>query len=256
MDLIQAAILGIVEGLTEFLPVSSTGHLILTAHILNIPHTNFTKTFEISIQLGSILAVFFLYYEKLLKDWETWKRIILAFIPTGILGFLLYKIIKRFFIGNDLLVVINLIFGGIVLLFIDRFFQKDNGLSDVKELSLKKIPLIGVFQSLAMMPGVSRSAATIIGGMVVGLNRRAAAEFSFLLALPTMLMATSYDLIKSHSEMSFQDWQVLLVGFVFAFFTAFLAIKIFISFISKHSFFIFGIYRIFIGILYFLIFLF
>ncbi|HBT04005.1 MAG: Undecaprenyl-diphosphatase [Thermodesulfobacterium sp. 37_54] len=256
MDLIQAAILGIVEGLTEFLPVSSTGHLILTAHILNIPHTNFTKTFEISIQLGSILAVLSLYYEKLLKDQETWKRIILAFIPTGILGFLLYKIIKRFFIGNDLLVVINLIFGGVVLLFIDRFLQKDNGLSDVKELSLKKIPLIGVFQSLAMMPGVSRSAATIIGGMVVGLNRRAAAEFSFLLALPTMLMATSYDLIKSHSEMSFQDWQVLLVGFVFAFFTAFLAIKIFISFISKHSFFIFGIYRIFIGILYFLIFLF
>jgi undecaprenyl-diphosphatase len=153
-------------------------------------------------------------------------------------------------------VVINLIFGGIVLLFIDRFFQKDNRLSDLKKLSLKKIPLIGVFQSLAMMPGVSRSAATIIGGMVVGLNRRAAAEFSFLLALPTMLMATSYDLIKSHSEMSFQDWQVLLVGFVFAFFTAFLAIKTFISFISKHSFFIFGIYRIFIGILYFLIFLF
>ncbi|QER41931.1 undecaprenyl-diphosphate phosphatase [Thermodesulfobacterium sp. TA1] len=255
MDLIHAAILGIVEGLTEFLPVSSTGHLILTAHILGIPHTNFTKTFEIAIQLGSILAILFLYFERFLKDFETWKRIILAFIPTGVLGFLLYKIIKKFFIGNDLLVVINLILGGVVLLFVDRLFQKGKKMEDVKEVSLKKAPLIGIFQALAMVPGVSRSAATIIGGMLVGLNRKAAAEFSFMLAFPTMFAATSYDLFKSYSEISFQDWQTLLVGFIFAFITALITVKTFLRFIAKHSFFVFGVYRILVGLIYFLVFL-
>jgi undecaprenyl-diphosphatase len=256
MDFFKAAILGIVEGLTEFLPVSSTGHLILTAHILGIPHTNFTKTFEIAIQLGSILAVLFIYFERFLKDSETWKRIILAFIPTGVLGFLLYKVIKKFFIGNDLLVVVNLVVGGLVLLCVDRFFRQEERIADVRGISLKKSFFIGVFQALATVPGVSRSAATIIGGMVVGLNRRAAAEFSFMLAVPTMFAATTYDLLKSRSELSFQDWQILLVGFAFAFFTAMVTVKAFLNFISKHSFFIFGVYRILAGILYFWAFLF
>jgi len=255
MDFSKAIILGIVEGLTEFLPVSSTGHLILTAHILGIPHINFTKTFEIAIQLGSILAVLFLYFERFLKDAETWKRIIIAFIPTGILGFLLYKIIKKFLIGNDLLVVVNLIVGGLVLLGVDRFFRQEEIIADVKRISLKKSFFIGIFQALATVPGVSRSAATIIGGMIAGFNRRAAAEFSFMLAVPTMFAATSYDLLKSRSELSFQDWQILLVGFALAFFTALVTVKTFLNFISKHSFFIFGIYRILVGIIYSWVFL-
>lgn len=253
MEIPQALILGIIEGLTEFLPVSSTGHLILTAYLLNIPHNSFTKTFEISIQLGSILAVFFVYFKKLIKDLETWKRIILAFIPTGILGFLFYKFIKTYLIGNDLVVAISLILGGVVLLFVDRFLGK-KGFSDIKDLEIRKVPMIGVFQSLAMIPGVSRSAATIIGGMLLGLNRRAATEFSFLLALPTIFTATTYDLYKSFSSINLSEWKVLTVGFFAAFITALITVRAFIKFVSRYNFTIFGIYRILVGIVYLVLF--
>lgn len=249
MEIYQAIILGIIEGLTEFLPVSSTGHLILTAYLLKIPHTNFTKTFEISIQLGSILAVVFIYFKKLIKDFETWKRIILAFIPTGFLGLIFYKFIKTYLIGNDLIVSISLITGGLVLLFIDRLVGK-RGFSDVKELEIKKLPLIGVFQSLAMIPGVSRSAATIIGGMVIGLNRKAATEFSFLLAFPTILSATTYDIYKSFNFIDLSEWKILTAGFLAAFLTALITVKAFIKFVSRYSFTIFGFYRILVGIVY------
>ncbi len=251
----EAFILGVVEGLTEFLPVSSTGHLILTAHMLSIAHTHFTKSFEIAIQLGSILAVLFLYAERFLKDSETWKRVILAFIPTGIVGFLLYKIIKGYLIGNDLVVVINLFLGGLVLIFADRYCGKFCYLKDINELPLRRAFLIGIFQSIAVIPGVSRSGATIVGGMLMGLSRRNAAEFSFILAVPTMLAATTYDLIKSGHQFRSSEWELLGIGFLTAFVTALLTVKLFLKFLNSHGFIPFGIYRIAISFLYALIFL-
>ncbi len=250
MNIYQAIILGVVEGLTEFLPVSSTGHLILTAHILGLDHSNFTKSFEIAIQTGAILSVVLLYAKRLLTDWETLKRVIVAFLPTGILGFLLYKLIKTYLIGNDKVVVISLILGGVFLLFVDRVCERFCHIGDVKSISLKRAFIIGLFQSLAMIPGVSRSASTIIGGMLVGLHRKASAEFSFLLAVPTMIIATSYDIYKSHSTFTQSEWHLLAVGFLSAFLTALLAVKVFLRFISVHSFLPFGIYRIVIGFLY------
>ena len=250
MEISQAFILGVVEGLTEFLPVSSTGHLILTAHLLGIPHNTFTKSFEISIQLGSILAVVFLYWRRFLTDLELWKRIAIAFLPTGILGFSLYKFIKGYLIGNDVVVVIALVLGGVFLLFADRVCERFCYLGDARELSYKRAFAIGLFQSLAMVPGVSRSASTIIGGMLMGLNRKASAEFSLLLAVPTMLIATGYDLFKSHGEFQSQDWQVLSVGFITAFVFALISVKALLTFLSRHSFVPFGVYRIVVGLAY------
>ncbi|MFN3976501.1 MAG: undecaprenyl-diphosphatase UppP [Aquificaceae bacterium] len=255
MEIKHALIMGAVEGLTEFLPISSTGHLILTAHILGIPHDTFTKSFEISIQLGAIMAILFLYWQRFLKDIELWKRIFVAFLPTGLLGFTLYKFIKGYLIGNDLVVVIALVLGGVFLLFADRLCERFCYIGDIKDLSYSRAFAIGVFQSIAMIPGVSRSGATIIGGMFMGLNRRASAEFSFLLAVPTMLIATGYDLYKSHESFNFQEWQTLFVGFITAFFFALLSVNILLSFLKKHSFFAFGIYRIAVGLLYAYVFL-
>lgn len=250
MNLEHAFIMGAIEGLTEFLPVSSTGHLILTAHILGIPHNTFTKSFEIAIQLGSILAVALLYWRRFLTDFDLWKRIIVAFLPTGTIGFTLYKLIKGYLIGNDLVVVLALVLGGVFLLFADRVCERFCTIEDIRNLSYKKAVVIGIFQSLAMVPGVSRSASTIIGGMLMGLNRKASAEFSFLLAVPTMLIATSYDLFKSHTEFHSQDWQALSVGFLTAFIFALLSVKTLLTFLSKHSFVPFGIYRILVGLAY------
>ena len=250
MELKEALILGVVEGLTEFLPVSSTGHLILTAHILGIPHDEFTKSFEIAIQLGSILAVILIYFERFVKDLETWKRVILAFIPTGLIGFALYKVIKGFLIGNDLIVVINLFLGGILLILADRYCDRFCYLKDIDKLPLKKAPLIGLFQALAVVPGVSRSGATIVGGMLMGLSRKSAAEFSFILAVPTMLAATGYDLLKTGGRFEGAQWELLGVGFLTAFLTAMLTVKLFLKFLNSHGFTIFGIYRMVVALLY------
>ncbi len=250
MTVKEAIILGIVEGLTEFLPVSSTGHLILTAHLLGIPHTEFTKSFEIAIQLGAILAVSFLYMERFVRDVEAWKRIILAFIPTGVVGLLLYRLIKGVLLGNDLVVVLSLFLGGIVLLVADRYCARSATFRDMDELPLERAFIIGVFQSLAAVPGVSRSGATIIGGMVMGFSRRGAAEFSFVLAVPTMLAATAYDLFKSGSLFLSSQWMVLGVGFFTAFLTAMVTVRLFLRFLGSHGFTIFGIYRIAIALIY------
>lgn len=255
MDIYQAVLLGIVEGLTEFLPVSSTGHLILTAHILGVDNSGFTKSFEIAIQMGAIMSVILLYAKRLSTDYEMWKRILVAFLPTGALGFLLYKLIKTYLIGNDKVVVLSLIIGGIFLLFADKVCERFCYIGDARNLSFKRAFLIGIFQSIAMIPGVSRSASTIIGGMLVGLHRKASAEFSFLLAIPTIIIATSYDVYKSHSTFTHSEWHLLLIGFLSAFFTALLTVKVFLKFISKHSFFPFGIYRIVLGFLYAFLFL-
>lgn len=252
MDLLRAFILGVVEGLTEFLPVSSTGHLILASKLLGVSQDSFTKSFEIAIQLGAILAVVYLYFERLTTDFEALKRVIIAFIPTGLIGFLLYKVVKNFLLGNDMVVVASLILGGLVLLFIDRVMVGFVKIDDVKNLSYVKAMVIGLFQSIAMIPGVSRSASTIIGGMFVGLTRKSATEFSFLLAIPTMVTATFYDLYKSAGSFSLSNWQALIVGFVTSFVTAFFAVKWFISYVSNNNFVPFGVYRIILGIFYIL----
>lgn len=254
MNYWQAIILGIIEGITEFLPISSTGHLILATYIMKIEHTNFVKTFQIFIQLGAILAVLTIYYQKLTKNKEIWKRIFIAFIPTGITGLLLYKLIKKYLIGNDMIVVISLILGGLILIFADKYSQKFSKLEDISKLDLKKSLMIGVFQTLAMIPGVSRSGSTIIGGMLMGLNRKAAAEFSFLLAIPTMLIATSFDLYKSNFSFTLNEWFILMLGFSVSFLCAILTVKALLNFLSKNSFLPFGIYRIILGIVYFLFF--
>ncbi|GAB6072812.1 undecaprenyl-diphosphatase UppP [Venenivibrio stagnispumantis] len=250
MNTIEAFILGVVEGLTEFLPISSTGHLILVSTLLGIVQTENQKAFEVAIQLGSIMAVVFLYFERLIKDKELIKRILIAFIPTGILGFLLYKIIKSFF--NPFVVVFMLFIGGIILILIELYHKnKDYPIKSVNQISYGKAFLIGIFQSFAMIPGTSRSGATIVGGLILGLERKLAAEFSFLLAVPTMFMATFYDIFKHHNDFNFSDWQNLIVGFITAFIFAILSIKFLLKFISNHNFIAFGIYRIIVAILFY-----
>lgn len=251
MSSFEAFLLGVVEGLTEFLPVSSTGHLILVSNLLGIDQTDTHKAFEVSIQLGSIMAVVFLYWKKFL-DIEILKRLIVAFIPTGILGFLLYKIIKSMF--NPYIVVFMLVLGGLVLIGIEYYHKnKEYAIKSMAEIDYRRAFLIGVFQSMAMVPGTSRSGATIIGGLLLSLNRKTAAEFSFLLAVPTMLMATSYDIYKNHSQFNISDWSNLGIGFITAFLFALIAIKFLLRFISTHNFIPFGVYRILLAVIYFLV---
>lgn len=254
MTLIQAIILAVVEGLTEFLPISSTGHLILTADLLNIPQTEFVKSFEIIIQLGAILAVVFLYWKSYLRSFLVWRKIALAFLPTAALGFLLYSVVKTYLIGNTGITLLALFLGGFVLLFIDKLpVEKEAGSNDIIELTDRQAMTIGVFQSISMIPGVSRAAATIIGGLLVGLKRRAAVEFSFLLAVPTMIAATGLDLYKSDFLFSSREWTILAVGVMVSFFVAVLAIKFFLKIIQTHSLAPFGVYRILLALIYYLL---
>jgi len=249
LGIIESVILGIIEGITEFLPVSSTGHLILASTLMGIKQTEVHKAFEVSIQLGSILAVVFLYKEKIFHSLELWKRLIIAFIPTGALGFLLYKIIKGLF--SPVIVSVMLVLGGIIFILVEKFYnEKEHSIKNLEEIPYLKAFFIGVFQSFAMIPGTSRSGATIIGGLLLGLNRKTAAEFSFLLAVPTMLVATTYDTLKHFDEYQFDNWLTLGTGFITAFVFAIITIKLFLKFISSHNFIPFGIYRIIMGLLF------
>lgn len=251
MTLFDSLLLGALEGVTEFLPISSTGHLILASQLLGLQQTAAHKAFEVSIQLGSILAVLFLYAQRLLQDKTLWFKIGVAFLPTGVLGFLFYKHIKALF-GVET-VSIMLIAGGVVFLIVE-YLRRNKGVEegeDLSELTLKQAFIIGLFQSLSMVPGTSRSGATIIGGLFLGLNRKSAAEFSFLLAIPTMIIATAYDLIKHRDVMVVNDWSMLIVAFVTAFVFAFATVKLFVGFVSRHTFVSFAIYRIVVGLIFF-----
>lgn len=247
MTVIQSIILGVVEGVTEFLPISSTGHLILTSKLFGIADEEFTKTFEIAIQFGAILAVVALYWKKILSDKETWKKVFIAFLPTAIIGFLLYRILKGYLLVNSLLVVWALFLGGVALIVFELWHRKRNGNYN-QEIDYKKSFAIGAVQSLAMVPGVSRSGATIIGGLFMGVNRERIVEFSFLLAVPTMAAATFYDLYKSVGLFSFSDFPILAIGFVVSFIVALLSIKWLLHFIKNHSFIAFGVYRIIVAL--------
>jgi undecaprenyl-diphosphatase len=252
MSTIQAIILAIVEGLTEFLPVSSTGHLIITSSLMGIDKDNFTKLFEIAIQLGAILSVVVLYWRKFFdfSRWQFYLKLIIAVIPALVLGKLLSDKIDNL-LESPTTVAVSLLAGGIILVFVDQLF-KNPVITEEKDITYGKGFIIGIWQCLAMIPGVSRSAASIIGGMTQKLNRNLAAEFSFFLAVPTMAAATGYKLLKTyktHPEILKDKHNLLLLatGNVAAFIVAILAIKFFIGFLQKHGFKLFGYYRIIVG---------
>lgn len=255
MDLSHAILLGIIEGVSEFLPISSTGHLILASNLLNLEQTNFLKSFEIAIQSGAILSVVVLYGGKLWQDKILLKQTLIAFVPTGVLGFVLYKLVKTYLLGNSYVTLAALLLGGVGIIAAEYFLKKEKQTVEVKDLSMKRTFIIGVVQSISMIPGVSRSAATIIGGLFLGLNRKAAVEFSFILAIPTMLAATGYDLLKSAETFSISDFQTLATGFVTSFIVALIAIKWFLRFVQTSTLVPFGIYRIVLPIVYILFFL-
>lgn len=248
MTVFEAIILAIVEGLTEFLPVSSTGHMILASSAFGIAEDPFVKMFTVAIQFGAILSVVILYFKRFVQSFEFYLRLLIAFIPAAIIGFLLNDVIDQL-LESALTVAVSLVTGGIILLFVDRWFQS-NEISP-QQLTRKSALVIGLFQVISMIPGVSRSAATIVGGLTQKLNRKTAAEFSFFLAVPTMLAATAYKMYKYHKEtgFDFNDLGILALGNVVAFVVAWLAIKAFISYLTRYGFKVFGIYRIAIGLI-------
>ncbi|ABQ27776.1 undecaprenyl-diphosphate phosphatase [Geotalea uraniireducens] len=251
MTILESIILGVVEGLSEFLPISSTGHLILASALLKIKQTDAHKVFEVTIQSGAILAVVYIYRKQLASRSDLLLKVCAAFIPTGVLGYLLYKTVKSFF--QPSMVSYMLIAGGIAFLAIERHLKNRSSAGEgLQDISYGKALLIGIIQSLSMIPGVSRSGATIMGGLLVGMDRKAAAEFSFLLAIPTMLAATAFDIYKNFGIFSFGDWQNILAGFVTSFIFAVIGIKALLKFITGHTFVPFAIYRIAAGVLFLL----
>lgn len=248
MDTLQTIIIAIVEGLTEFLPVSSTGHMIIAQHLLGVESTDFVKAFTVIIQFGAILSVIVLYWKRFFQTWTFYLKLLAGFIPAAVLGLLFNDKIDEM-LESITVVSIMLVIGGIFMLFVDKWFTS----SEAKEnVTYKNAFMIGLCQCVAMIPGVSRSMATIVGGMTQKLTRRAAAEFSFFLAVPTMAAATGYKLLKlflepSGSQILLDNMFTLILGNVVAFVVAMLAIKFFIEYVSKYGFKLFGWYRIIVG---------
>lgn len=249
MNIINAIILGIVEGLTEFLPISSTGHLVITSSLLNIANSEFVKSFNIAIQLGAILSVIVLYWESIIIDCSVFKKIMIAFIPTAIIGFIFYPIVKNVFLGNPYVVVGALFIGGWLIILIERYYSLKKVGANMN-ISYKQAFLIGLIQAFAIIPGVSRSGATILGGMLVGLDRKSAVEFSFLLAIPTMIAAVSYDLMKTFTVINSDQFLLLAIGFITSFLVALLSIKCLLAFIKRNDFVWFGFYRMIVAVVF------
>lgn len=243
----EAVVLAIIEGITEFLPISSTGHMILTSSIMGIAEDDFTKLFTIVIQLGAILSVIVLYWKRFLQSWDFYKKLFVAFLPAVFLGLLLNDFID-ILLESPLTVATTLILGGIILLRVDEWF----GQNTEKEISYQKALKIGFFQTLAMIPGVSRSGASIVGGMMQKLDRKTATEFSFFLAVPTMFGATAkklWDYYQKGLVLDSSQKSLLIIGNIIAFIVAMIAIKSFINYISQKGFKVFGYYRIVIGLI-------
>ncbi|SHI56102.1 Undecaprenyl-diphosphatase [Hymenobacter daecheongensis DSM 21074] len=248
----HALLLAIVEGLTEFLPISSTGHMIIASALLGIPVTDFTKLYLVVIQLGAILSVFVVYWRRFFQSFDFYLKLLAAFVPIIVVGLLLKKHIDAL-LESVTTVAVMLLLGGIVLLFVDKWFPQEDpqeGGHPVTNPSFKEAFLIGLFQCLAVVPGVSRSAATIIGGLTQKLTRRAAAEFAFFLAMPTMAAAAAKDLLDYHQlgiPLTGEQMKLLLFGNAVAFVVALVAIRLFVGFVTKYGFRAFGIYRIIVG---------
>ncbi len=252
MSIFDIFILSVVEGITEFLPISSTAHLEIAQYFLGIANTDFIKSFQIAIQLGAILSVVFFYRKELLgASFIYLRNIFIAFIPTGIIGFLLYKIIKSILFGNLSIVAFTMLFGGLIIIFYEYKVKKrtdDASPRKIDDLSVRELLILGSAQALAVVPGVSRSGAVIISGRILGLSKKLITEFSFLLAIPTMFAATSYDLLKTGFSFTRGNWGDILLGMVISFIVAFIVVKWLLSYIQKHSFAIFGWYRVVLGI--------
>lgn len=250
MDFLQAIILAVIEGLTEFLPVSSTGHMIVASSVMGIASDPFVKLFTIVIQLGAILSVIVLYFKRFFQSFNFYLKLIVAFIPAAVFGLLLSDKIDQM-LESPMTVAISLVIGGVILLFVDKWFSHTT-IHEEKEINYLTALKIGFFQCLAMIPGTSRSGASIVGGMSIGLSRKVAAEFSFFLAVPTMFAATAKKLLDFYQEghtITSQQVQVLAVGNIVAFIVALLAIKSFIGYLNKNGFRMFGWYRIIAGII-------
>ena len=254
----HAIILGLVEGITEFLPVSSTGHMILTSHLLGIDSSDFLKSFEVFIQLGAILAVLVIYWKKLLGNTKIFLRVAIAFAPTAIIGLFVYTLVKTYLLGSTTVVVWALLIGGAALIIFEKIRIEKNTEQDIviqlESVTYKQAFIIGLFQSIAIIPGVSRSAATIVGGLLLGISRRAIVEFSFMLAVPTMAAAVGLDLLKTGFSFTNEETGLLAVGFIVAFVSALISIKFLLRFVKNYTFTSFGVYRIIIAII-FIIFL-
>ena len=264
MTTVQSIILGCVEGFTEFLPISSTGHMILTAHFLHITQSATLATFEIVVQLGAILAVVITYHKELRKR-SIIQKLLVAFIPTGIAGLVIFPYIK-YLLGSSFLVAIMLIIGGIAILLVEIYYakkgekkllvkagQKDTNPShttyDISHITYTQALILGTFQALAIIPGVSRSGAVIVGGLLQRIGRAALVEFTFLLAVPTMVIASLYTILKKHNELSLDSVSPIIVGTIVSFFVSLLVIRFALKYIRNHSFAIFGWYRIILGVI-------
>ena len=248
MSLFETIVIAIVEGLTEFLPVSSTGHMIITQNLLGMENSDFLKAFTVNIQFGAILSVIVLYWKRFFQSWDFYWKLLIAFLPAAVIGLLAADYIDNL-LENVWVVAIMLVVGGVFMLFVDKLFAETD---DNQEIDWKRALKIGFFQCIAMIPGVSRSMATIVGGMSTKLSRKNAAEFSFFLAVPTMAAAAGYKLLKlvldpAAATMLTDNLVTLLIGNVVAFIVAMAAIKFFIGFLTKYGFKAFGYYRIVVG---------
>lgn len=244
MTIFEAVVIAIVEGITEFLPISSTGHMIITEKLLGMDIDGFTKAFTVNIQFGAILSVVVLYWRRFLQSWTFYQKLFIAFLPAAFIGFLAGDLIDRL-LESVMTVAVMLLLGGILLLFVDKWFNKE---SKDQEISYPTAFKIGFWQCIAMIPGVSRSAATIVGGMQQKLSRTNAAEFSFFLAVPTMAAASAYKLLKDYKHINTENIGILILGNIVAFVVAMIAIKTLITFLQKHGFKLFGWYRIVLGL--------
>ena len=254
MNLIQVILLSLVEGVTEFLPISSTAHLVLVSNALNIKQTEFVKTFEIVIQLGAMVPVIILYWKKFLIDRMAMRNIIIAFMPAAIIGGLLYPFIKEVLIGNTYVSLLALFLGGIFLIVFEKFYRSPLRVvvTRIESLSVRQALAIGLFQSAAIIPGVSRAGASIVGGMVGGMSRKTAVEFSFLLAVPTMAAASGLDLFATRGVFTIEEYGMLALGFILSAIVAYGAVRWLLRFVSHHDLTVFGIYRIIFSVGYLL----
>lgn len=253
MTFIQAIILAIVEGLTEYLPISSTGHLIITSSLMGIGDQPFTKDFTIIVQFGAILSVLVLYWRRFLQSKDIYFKLMVAFLPAAVIGLAIKNKIDAL-LDDVSVVAVSLIVGGVILLFVDRWFAKQEerleteGRGRIESMTFKQAVIIGFSQCLAFIPGVSRSASSIVGGLSVQLTRQTAAEFSFLLAVPTLTAATSYKMLKLYKTIEPNQISILLIGNLVSFIVGLIAIKAFIEFLTRRGFFLFGVYRIVAGV--------
>lgn len=256
MNFLESIIIGVIEGATEFLPVSSSGHMILATWLMGLQDPEFVDTFVVVIQLGAILAIVGIYAQRFLTSFTIYLKLLVAFIPTGVIGLLAYKAITLY-LFSPLIVAVSLIMGGVILILLDRWVEeRESSYLDVADISYKNAFYIGLIQCFSFVPGTSRAAATIIGGALNGLNKKQAAEFSFLLAVPTMFAASGYNLLKTQMEFNQTNILMLLLGSVVAFISAWIAVKLLLKVINRFGFRHFGYYRIIIGVIFLILYFF